>query len=278
MDLAGQPLALGEHTGRVLGQGEVGAGGRELLDQPAAPFALAVQRLVAPDHGDGDGGAERGTDRHGRAEGAGVGGVPGDGRGGGDGHGGEAGAARQQVELEEVQREGQPHRLGGQAQQRQPDGAHGGQPPGGGPPHETDAGQQGTRRIYQAAHHRDGGDRSGVGAAVRQGPDGDQAEQADDQQVQAPGQGPGGRGRGGGRGGGVHSAFQATEGGCPAASVESYKPRAAFRPAKCRPAPDAREGGRRRRWGRTASTAGKDGPGPCSSPGETSGSPRGASP
>ncbi|MEU7175276.1 hypothetical protein ABZ949_27775 [Micromonospora tulbaghiae] len=148
-----------------------------------------------------------------------MGGEPGDGSRGGDDHGGQAGAARQQVELEEVQRKGHPDSVGGQAQQQQPHGAHGGQPPRGGPPRAADAGKERPGGVRQAERRRSSDDQSGVGPVDGHRPAGDQDEQAGDQQVKAPGQGPDGRRQDGGSG--AHSASHVTEAGGPGASIES---------------------------------------------------------
>jgi hypothetical protein len=219
VDLAGQPLAFGQYPGGVLDLSQVGAGGGELLDQSPALFALPVQGLVSPHHRDGDGGAERGADGHGGGEGVLMSGEGGDGRRRGGGHGGKPGAAWQQVELEEVQRERHPHPVGGQGQQGHPHGAHSGQPQGGGPPRTADAGQERPDRVRRSARCSHGDDQPGARLAVGCGPTGGQGEQADDQQVQAPGQGPGGGGQGGDRG--VHSATQGTKPGSRDASIES---------------------------------------------------------
>src|SRR5690606_499891 len=128
VDLAGQAFAFGQYTGGVLGTGQVDAGGGEFHDQATALFALTEQCLVSPHHRDGDRGSQSWADRHGEAERALMGCEAGDRREGGRGHGGQTGAARQQVELEEEQREGDPDGVGGQRQQRQPAGTHGGQP------------------------------------------------------------------------------------------------------------------------------------------------------
>lgn len=275
VDLAGQAFTFGQYPGSVLDFGQVGARGGELLDQAPALFTLPVKGLVAPHHRDRDGGAERGSDRHGRAEGALVGGEAGAGRRRGGNHSGKRGAARQQVELKEVQRERHPYGVGGQGQQHQPHDAHSRQPQRGGPPGSADAGHDWPDRVHRSAQHCGGDRQAGMRLAVSCGPRGGQGEQADDQQVQAPGQGPSRRGQDGGSG--VHSAFQATKACCSGASIESWNPRAAFRPAKWRPAPDAHTGPAatvsayrfHRRKGQARL---------CSSPGEISSSPRGASP
>ncbi len=203
MDLAGQTFALGQHAGGVLGGSQIGAGGSELLDQVPALFALQVQGLIPPHHRHRHGGAEGRTDRHRSAESALMGGEACDSGQSGGRHGGQCGAAGQQVELEKVQREGHPHPVGGQRQQHQPDGAYGAQPQGGGRPRAADAWQERAGRVDEAACRGRGDDPSGVRAVIGHGPAGGQGEQADDQQVQAPGQGSGGGGQCGG--GGVHS-------------------------------------------------------------------------
>ncbi len=61
VDLAGQAFTFGEDSRGVLGVGQFAAGRGQLLDEPAALFALAVEGLVAEDDGDRDGGAEGGA-------------------------------------------------------------------------------------------------------------------------------------------------------------------------------------------------------------------------
>lgn len=163
VDLVGQPLALGEHSRLVLGFGEVGTGGGELLDQISATFAFAVQRLIPPDDGDRDGGAECRADRGRRDEGTLVRGERGDRRQRGHDHRDQAVTARQQMQLQEIQREGDPDTVGGQHQQDQPPEAHRDQPPPGGPPGRPDARQERTGRVHHGAGHRRRHDRSRFG-------------------------------------------------------------------------------------------------------------------
>lgn len=267
MDLAGQAVAFGEHAGGVLGGGQISAGGREFLDQTTAVLALPVQGLISPHHRDGDGGAEGRSYRHRGAEGVLVHGEAGDGHHCRGDDGGHAGTAGQQVQLEEVQRERHPHPVGRQGKEHRPAGTHGGQPQRGGPPRATYARQYGAGRVRQTAQNRGGDDPSGMGPLAGDGPDGGQGEQADDQEVQAPGQGPGGRGQGGG--GGVHSVSR----------LRRRMPECLHRklePACRLPAREVPSCVRRARGGPgervepyRASTAGKDRSGPCSSPGET---------
>src|SRR5680860_489823 len=46
VDLAGEAFAFREHPTRVLGGGQVGAAGGEILDQALSGFAFPVQRLI----------------------------------------------------------------------------------------------------------------------------------------------------------------------------------------------------------------------------------------
>ncbi|OEJ23985.1 hypothetical protein AS594_05345 [Streptomyces agglomeratus] len=133
VDLAREAFTFGQHSGRVLRGGQIGTGGGEFFDQASALFALAVQRLVPPHHRHRHSGAEGRPDRHRGAERATVRGEAGGGHHRGGDHRGQTGAAGQQMELKEVQRERHPHPVGGQGQQHQPDSAHGGQPQCGGP-------------------------------------------------------------------------------------------------------------------------------------------------
>ena len=68
MDFPGQPGALGQHAGVVLGAGEFGTGAAQLLGRQPLVFRLQEQRPVgqAGDHSEGC--AENGPEHHGQLQ------------------------------------------------------------------------------------------------------------------------------------------------------------------------------------------------------------------
>ena len=161
VDLPGEALSLGEDAGGSLRLSEVVAGGGQLGDQEPALLALAVQGLVPSHRGHDDRGADEraqdAADLH-------AAGVP---RGPADRHQGRHDDGRQtpparQVQLEEEQREGEPHRVRSQDHQPEPSSEQGGQPHSGRVDGQLDHRHQrpghvdhGRRR--GGPHHDDGG-------------------------------------------------------------------------------------------------------------------------
>ncbi|ESU46791.1 hypothetical protein P376_5226 [Streptomyces sp. HCCB10043] len=129
VDLPRQAFALGECPGGTFRLGEVRPGGDQLHDQLPPPFALPEEGVVPEDRGDGDRRADQRPD-----ESAGFDLLPvhdeaGDRGGRGDHDGGQRPAHRQEVQLEEVEREGDPQGVRRQHQQRRPQHPQPAQPP-----------------------------------------------------------------------------------------------------------------------------------------------------
>ncbi len=190
MDLAGQPLAFGEHAGGVFRGGQFTAGRGELLDETAALFALPVEGLVAEDDRHGDRGAQGRAEHRADAQRVGVPPESGDGDHGGGRDGGQRPAQRQQMQLDEEQREGQPDAVLGEGEQHRPEQGHGGEPEGGGTGGAAQTGQPGAGGVHGEQRHGGGehgrGDRGVLGQGAYDG----EREQRGHQQMQAAAQDP----------------------------------------------------------------------------------------
>lgn len=167
----------------VVGGGQVGAGGAQLVDQPPALLALPVEGLVTEHGGDGDGRAEGRSDDRGGVEAVLVPGEAEDGGRRGQCHGGEPRAAPEQVQLEEGQREGEPDAVLGQCQQHQPGRGQRAEPEGRTGPRAADGAEQQAGRV-DGAHREGGGGDGRLPGAVDGGAGDGQREQAGHQQVQ----------------------------------------------------------------------------------------------
>ncbi|EFH30750.1 predicted protein, partial [Streptomyces pristinaespiralis ATCC 25486] len=115
-------------------------------------------------------------------------------------HRGRTPPARQQMQLEEVQRERHPQRVRRQDQQRQPRRPECREPQGGGTPGAVHRGGEDTRRVHGRDERGHGHDRVRVRLAAGDGPYGGQRQQSGQQGVQAHAQ----YAHDGGQGPGVH--------------------------------------------------------------------------
>lgn len=185
VDLPGEPLPLREDPGTPLGGGQLGPGGDELLDQLAPPLALPVQRLVAQYGRHRHGPAQQRPEEGPRGHRAAVREEASDRGAGRHRDGRHPPAQPQQVQLQEVQREGDPQPVGGDRQQRRPGRAQPGQPHRPGARRAVHHGGQYARQVH-GGQHRAGGDHPALlRRRVGDGPPGGQREQAEEQRVQA---------------------------------------------------------------------------------------------
>lgn len=179
VDLAGQPLPLRQRARGTLRLGQLRPCGHQLLDELTTPLALAEQRVVAEYGRDGDRRPEQRADERARGDRLVVEHEAGDGGGGGDHHGGQPPSHRQQVQLQEVQREGHPEGIRRQDEQGQPHGAQRHEPDPGGPGVRLHGRGQGARAVQRG--HQPGQD-DDLGAARRA--ERGECQQSDQQGVQ----------------------------------------------------------------------------------------------
>lgn len=195
MDLAGEALAFGEPAGFALAGGEFVAGADQVVDELLAGATLAVERGVAVRGEQGDGGAGERAEDLGGGEAAGGGGLGGDHDAGEQGDGRQRPARWQDVQADEVQREGEVAEFGVLEGERDPQQDHGAEPEAGPQPGVADAVCHAPRRVdgrehagcHQAARSE---------AAAHESPDEQDTQQGEEQPVQGEVHQPQGRGVG----------------------------------------------------------------------------------